>query len=775
MSDAYAAFVAGKGVAHVPAGFDAEPPPYLFPFQAAIVRWAMRRGRAAVFADCGLGKSPMLLAWSDAVARRAGRVLVLCPLAVAEQTVREAAKFGIGGVCYLREDDGKTRIAVANYEMLGHFDARRFAGVVIDECFAAGTLIDTPTGRQHIEDVREGDEIINASGVDLVSSIHRREVFYGVRITYGSGSCVASPSHPFFTQRGWVEAQTLRPGDHALASSAAVRLVRNGVCATLPGSIRPAVLRNVLLSEMADEATGDPCEGSFAGVGSEARAKAFGVAALRSPESHSATSAPRGPQPVQRSGHRREGLPTIEGDPPRSFRAWWQRPRDASPAEDFAGCTRRELGAGVCLITGPTDSGLSHELQARLGVAREAARCRGGWVQPPDTSGTRARREEGREAGFIGVEGVEILEPGHHELERLRSADGKLYFYDIGGTRHPSFSVNGALVHNSGILKSFDGATRNAIVGTFAATPYKLACTATPAPNDYTELGNHAEFLGVRTRIEMLAEYFVHDGGSTADWRIKGHAKEVFWRWVAEWACFVRSPSDLGFDDAGFELPPLTYHEHVVPVDHRAAWAAGTLFALDTKTLAEQRATRRATIGPRVALAAELARGDEPVLIWCELNDEGDAVADAIGADAVQVAGSDTLDDKASRMLGFAEGRHRVLVSKSKIAGFGMNWQHCARMVFVGASHSFEQTYQAIRRCWRFGQMRPVEVHTIRAETDGAVVANFRRKAEDVAKMGAELVALVGKDQLAGFASERWNSYRPTMAMRIPQWLVSEP
>lgn len=346
--------------------------------------------------------------------------------------------------------------------------------------------------------------------------------------------------------------------------------------------------------------------------------------------------------------------------------------------------------------------------------------------------------------------------------------------YDMLHAFDPS-AFAGVVLDESSILKSFDGSTRRALTEAFAQTPYRLCCTATPAPNDFTELGTHAAFLGVKSREEMLAEYFVHDGGSTADWRIKGHAVVPFWRWVSTWGAVVKRPSDLGHDDAGFALPPLRMHDHVVPMDDATVRAAGRLFADDAMTLAEQRAVRRATIGRRAALAAKIADGPEPCLVWCELNDEGDALEAAIPG-AVQVSGSDDAETKTERLIGFSEGRIRVMISKPSIAGFGLNWQHCRRMVFIGASHSYEQTYQAIRRCWRFGQTDPVDVHVIRTEADGQIVQNMRRKEADAARMSAEMTAHVGeavRTAVTGTARE-WNPYEPAVRLRVPEWIGME-
>lgn len=329
----------------------------------------------------------------------------------------------------------------------------------------------------------------------------------------------------------------------------------------------------------------------------------------------------------------------------------------------------------------------------------------------------------------------------------------------------------GVVCDESSIMKSFDGATKTLLCNMFATTPYKLVASATPAPNDFTELGNQSEFLGIKSRVEMLAEYFVHDGGSTQDWRLKGHAEDAFWRWVCSWGALVKSPSDLGHDDGAFMLPPLEIVEHVIGVDHSQAQAAGMLFATEARSLNEQRAVRRATMNARVAKASELAAGGDQVLVWCELNEESAALAKAIPG-AVEVTGSDDPETKASRMLGFAAGEIRALVSKPSICGFGMNFQRCARMVFVGASHSYEQTYQAIRRCWRFGQTRPVAVHVILAETDGAIVANFKRKQADAERLSREMVSRMRDTMRAEVlgAVREWNEYQPAETMKAPAW-----
>lgn len=296
----------------------------------------------------------------------------------------------------------------------------------------------------------------------------------------------------------------------------------------------------------------------------------------------------------------------------------------------------------------------------------------------------------------------------------------------------------GVVLDESSILKSFTGKIRNQIIETFRNTPFRLACTATPAPNDYMELGNHAEFMGVMSRTEMLAMFFVHDGGDTAKWRLKGHAEKEFWKWLCSWAVMIRKPSDLGYSDDDFVLPPMEMHQHTVNVDKNPD---GFLFPVEALTLQERQHERKVTTDLRVQECAALVaqKPDEQWLIWCNLNDESAKLKQSIPG-AVEVKGSDSVDHKEKSMIGFAKGEIRILISKASICGFGMNFQSCHNMAFVGLSDSYEQFYQAMRRCWRFGQKHPVNVHVITAETEGAVVRNIQRKESDAMRLAENML-----------------------------------
>lgn len=331
----------------------------------------------------------------------------------------------------------------------------------------------------------------------------------------------------------------------------------------------------------------------------------------------------------------------------------------------------------------------------------------------------------------------------------------------------------GVVLDESSILKSTDGKYRNRLIEECSTIPFRLAATATPAPNDFMELGNHAEFLGVMSYTDMLATFFTHDGGETQKWRLKGHAETEFWKWMASWSVMLRKPSDLGYDNEGYDLPPLTYHQHTVDVEYAPSLETGLLFPMEARTMQERISARKDSVGERVALAASLTPNDRPFVWWCNLNSEADALTKAVDG-AVNLSGSDKDDDKRRKLVDFSNGKIRVLITKPSIAGFGMNWQHCADTGFVGLNDSFEQIFQAVRRFWRFGQTKPVNVHFIAAETEGAVVANLRRKEADAERMAAAMVmhmADLSSEAVRGAVRER-PDYAPSIPMTIPEWLT---
>lgn len=335
-------------------------------------------------------------------------------------------------------------------------------------------------------------------------------------------------------------------------------------------------------------------------------------------------------------------------------------------------------------------------------------------------------------------------------------------------------AFGGVVLDESSILKNYAGKVRNQIIEMFRDTPYRLSCTATPSPNDYMEQGNQAEFLGVMSRSEMLSMFFTHDGGSTSQWRLKGHGEDRFWQWMAGWAVVLASPKDLGYPEEGYQLPEKRVTEHIV--DTAAPWMEEEpcLFTREARTLSERRHARRQSLEERCREAARLAaeRPWEQWLIWCDLNDESGRLAELIPG-AKEVRGSDRPEDKARVLDDFTQGKLRVLVTKPSIAGFGLNWQNCHNMIFVGLSDSFEMMYQAIRRCWRFGQKEEVQVHIISSRAEGAVLDNIRRKEEQCRRMEEKMRAYtkeILRHEIRGTVWEKME-YHPQMEMVLPPWI----
>lgn len=327
---------------------------------------------------------------------------------------------------------------------------------------------------------------------------------------------------------------------------------------------------------------------------------------------------------------------------------------------------------------------------------------------------------------------------------------------------------HGVILDESSIIKNRDGKTRNAIISACQSVPYRLSCTATPSPNDFMELGNQSEFLGIMSMVEMLAMFFINDAGDTGTWILKGHGKAKFWEWLATWACVLRSPTDLGFDGSAYVLPPLTMFDHVVE-----SKTTDGLFADIATGLMERNAARKESIDDRVAKCADIVNSSiDQWVIWCHRNEEAEKLTKMIPG-AVDVAGSNSMDEKEKSVYGFIDGSIRVIVSKPKVLGSGMNFQHCHNTAFVGLSDSWEQYYQAIRRFYRFGQTHSVNCHVISAESEGAVVANIKRKEEQNATMGAEMVKFMSdsmKKEIFGAAQEK-APYDPQVKLVFPGWL----
>lgn len=371
-------------------------------------------------------------------------------------------------------------------------------------------------------------------------------------------------------------------------------------------------------------------------------------------------------------------------------------------------------------------------------------------------------------ARLIGADRTLILAPLSVARQTIREAEkvGVRVHYTRGAVldgisitnyemlEHFDPANYGAVVlDESSILKALDGKTRRRLVEMFASTPYRLCCTATPAPNDISEIGNHSEFLGVLAHHEMLSAFFVHGSlgeGEKDGWRLKGHAEDAFYRWLASWGMAVRRPSDLGYEDEGFALPPLTIRPEFVTSDYVPD---GQLFFAGLKGVTDRAAVRRTTLSGRVERAAAIVNdSDGQWIVWHGLNAEGEGLVAAIPG-AVLVEGSQSPEEKAASLEAFQDGAFRVLVTKPSIAGFGMNFQNANRMAFVGLSDSWESYYQSIRRCWRFGQKQPVEAVIVLSDAEAAIYENVMGKEREALRMQERLIehiAAFEREELAG-------------------------
>ena len=330
----------------------------------------------------------------------------------------------------------------------------------------------------------------------------------------------------------------------------------------------------------------------------------------------------------------------------------------------------------------------------------------------------------------------------------------------------------GVALDESSILKGFTSSTTETLISELEHTPYKLACTATPAPNDFMELGNHCQFLNVMSRTEMLATFFVHDGGETSKWRLKGHARDKFWEWVSNWAVLFTKPSDIGYpesEDEKYALPNKNKFEHIVS----SKAGDDVLFSVNAETLNERRKARRDTLQERCELVADIVNNSDDIwIVWCDLNAENDLLKKLIN-DSVAVKGADKDKHKIQSAADFKKNKIKALITKPSMFGFGQNWQNCHNMIFTGLSDSFEQVFQAERRCYRFGQKHDVDVHIVISEAEGNVKLNQDRKEKQFLTMIEELVVFTKKFTLKEIKSvtNETLEYNPLQKMQLPKFI----
>lgn len=331
-------------------------------------------------------------------------------------------------------------------------------------------------------------------------------------------------------------------------------------------------------------------------------------------------------------------------------------------------------------------------------------------------------------------------------------------------------SFNCVVLDESSILKSFTSTTRNELIDIFGKTEYKLCCTATPSPNDYMEMGNHSEFIGVMTRSEMLSTYFIHDGSDTSKWRLKGHGEKKFWEWVATWAICMRTPADLGYSDEGYRLPKLNIIEDIVESEA----SAYELFARRAETLSERREARKSSQDQRVQIAKTLTdNSSEQWLIWCDYNSESSQLRKSI-QDSTEVVGADSPERKSEVAMMFTDGKVKNLISKPSIYGFGMNFQNCHNVIYCGISDSFESFYQSVRRCWRYGQKNTVNVHIIISERELNVLDNVKDKQRRMDEMQRNMIALMHDITMSDIrhTTRITTEYKPNERMEVPAWIA---
>lgn len=329
----------------------------------------------------------------------------------------------------------------------------------------------------------------------------------------------------------------------------------------------------------------------------------------------------------------------------------------------------------------------------------------------------------------------------------------------------------GVVLDESSILKGMNGKTRDLLCERYKETRFRLACTATPAPNDHMELGNHAEFLGVCDATDMLNRFFYHDSGDTSRWVLMPHGQKDFWSWVAQWAVCIGKPSDIGGSDDGYDIPELRVSRHIVEADIMEA-PSGFLFNVSGITATTIHEEKRMTCEARCQQAKRIVESCEgPCVVWCDTNYESDMLAELM-PQACEVRGDMKDTEKERKLADFSSGKYEVLISKPSIAGMGMNWQHCNRMVFAGLSYSFEMYYQAIRRCWRFGQERPVDVHIVLADTESAINSAIARKESDFEAMRCGMADAMRESTLDEFGlREGKREYSASGSFSLPSFL----
>lgn len=803
----YESYVNTKRIVSAPSGFDSKLPmhPDLFDFQADIVRWALRVGKAAVFADCGMGKGQPL----DAKILTPHGWVLMGDIRVGTQVVgKDGLPHTVIGV-YPRGIQPSYRVT---------FDDGFFLIVDADHLWNVKSANDKARDKQwrtmstkELADTRlkygsrkqsRTWQIPLVSPIDFPCSDHVIPP-YALGVILGDGGItnhlnISTPDHEIVEtiQSMLPESLSISHKDHynyTVAKSSGVKSGANewidelrklglhgklSVDKFIPDAYmfdsidnRIALLQGLMDTDGYCSELGTP---EFS-TSSEQLAKnvAFLVQSLGGVCTISVRESPS----YQYNGESKIGMP--------SFRLVMSFANDINPFR-----LKRKADRYY-----PSTRGVGRWIDSIEAIGDIDIQCIA--VDAPDslyvtehcivTHNTLIELEWSRHV--IGHTGRSVMIFAPLGVARQTVREGAKFGYDVNlcldvSDVKPGINITnyerlerfdpepfaGIVLDESSILKGQFGKISKQLRDFAESIPFRLPASATPAPNDFEELIRHAEFLGIMTEAEIKALFFTQDGNSSNRFRLKGHAINHFWEWMASWAVAIRMPSDLNYDNGDFVLPPLHIHEHVVDVD---AYQAGTLFAMEATTLQEQRQASRASIDDRVEMAASLVNASaDPWIVWCNLNDESAALAKAI-PDAIEVKGSDSIEHKEDALFGFADGRYRVLITKPSIAGFGMNFQHCAHAAYVGLSHSYEQFYQSIRRLYRFGQRHHVHAHIITSTADGPVVQNIKRKEHQAVEMFEQIVKRMAIYSEVHAVGRHEMEYTPTLPIDVPSWMKS--
>ena len=794
--------------------------PKLKPHQKDIALWAIHGGNRAIFANFGLGKTVIQLQILISILEHCAPTdagLIVCPLGVKGEFVRDAKKFFNRHIQYVRTAAeletyraAGQRLFVTNYERVrdGDLDPNLFQVVSLDEaaCFAPGTKVSTPTGLKAIEDVRVGDCIFNASGQDIVREVHKNEVRSAIRLKFADGrTIISSPEHLCFTRdQGWVSAAELRPGNSVVETTTAMRLLRERDSTEVFRRSPKAFLQHELLGEMADDdarregvccesgapesqgtlETGTPVQVVSGSILSEDvtrgsqhllqpelqfqladdttrnqgktlqsrsysqnRCQTQSLASVELAYSNRSKT-PFGTNELdEQSRNEREGQSNYALPWHPSEMVRWPRPGINQTPANVIRSARQTMEGRACRAGCATPTRVTDVLLSRSSATREEAGDRSGRRNSPHEEVAGEGREESSILECARVDSVEVLERGHRDLERYRDANGALYFYDLSATRHPSFSVEGLLVHNC--LKSFGSKTYQTFLTLFDQVQYKFVATATPSPNRLKELIHYAGFLGIMDTGLSLTRWFKRDPQKAGNLTLHPHKEAEFWLWVSTWATFLDTPSDLGHSDEGYSLPELKIHLHRLPVDHAQAgadsWGQEKMFRSAATSLSDAAREKRDSLEQRLICAKQIIdeHPDRHWLLWHTLENERHAIEKAIHG-VTTVYGSQDLEEREQAIADFSDGQIRRLATKPSIAGSGCNFQrYCYSAVFLGLDYKFSDLIQACMRIHRFLQKHVVDIHLIYTESEDAIYDELMRKWAEHDRLRANMTTIM--------------------------------